>query len=511
MRKLLITCILCIYCSIYAIAQTSSFYCGNNKYMLAEKSNRFVTIGPKAECVNIKYAQAIDSVSDKNTTIRVYETNLENSLARSANNYAEQINGDNAIILPCYENLNGEELIPTDIVYLKLKNGSDIGVLHNILQKYNLEINDTISGMPLWYELRIVRFGGKTPNEITSTISQNEDVALCYPSFIGGGPEISYDAFSEYQWGLYNSDNKGIDISVSEAWNYSTGFNTKIAFVDCGVDIEHEDLASNVWGFFDAQNGWSQCMIYPINNEKDSTKMDFTHGTRCAGIATAIRNNGKDIVGVAPDAYLLSASINFFSSNVSKQICESINWACLRMGADIISCSWKLNYPDSAIVENIRQAIKYGRNGKGCVIVKSAGNNGRYITFPADSIKEIITVGNLMIDGMISEDSSIGDNLFVCAPGTNILSTIPNNKVAYGTGTSFAAPYVAGVASLILSVNPDLTFEQVRMIIARTAKKLDTYEFDIEKEYGSWNKYCGYGLVDAEAAVIKAIQMKYPR
>ena len=503
MRKLLVMCILCIYCSIYAIAQSSSFYCGNNKYLLTEKANRFVTISPKTECVNIKYAQAIDSVSDKNTTIRVYETNSKNSLVRSANDYAEQINGDNTIILPCYENQNGEELIPTDIVYLKLKNGSDINILNNILQKYDLEINDTISGMSLWYELRIVRFGGKTPNEITSVISQNENVALCYPSFIGGGPEISYDAYSEYQWGLYNSENKGIDISVSEAWNYSTGFDTKIAIVDCGVDIEHEDLAPNIWGFFDGEENRSLYRIHPWGNN------DISHGTQCAGIASAVRNNGKYITGVAPDASLLTASVNFDSKNVPTQLRNSIWWAWRSVNADVISCSWFLSYSDSLVLKELRNAIQYGRNGKGCVVVTSAGNNGKYITFPGDSIPEIITVGNLMKDGYISEDSSIGENLFVCAPGTHILSTSPFNKTVYGSGTSFAAPYVAGVASLILSINPDLTYEEVRSIIALTAKKLPNYNFNIKKKYGSWNTYCGYGLVDAESAVKMALKRKY--
>lgn len=509
-KKILAIIIFCVCCTLIATAQNSSFCIGESRYILKDKPNRFVTITPKSECLNIKQAQQTDSVIEANTVIRVYETKTEPYYVKAINDYTVLFDS-NSTILPCYENQNGEELIPTNIVYLKLKDSTDKSILNSILHKYNLEIIDTISGLPLWYELKIVKFDGKTPNEITIAISQNEDVALCYPSFIGGGPEISHDAYSAYQWGLYNSENKGIDISVSEAWNYSTGYNTKIAIVDCGVDVKHEDLASNIWGCFDAYNGWSQDMIYPINNETDSTKFDITHGTRCAGIAAAIRNNGKDIVGVAPDAYLLSASINFFSSDVSKQICESIDWAWLRMGADVISCSWKLDYPDSAIVESIRKAIKFGRNGKGCIIVKSAGNNGRYITFPADSIQEIITVGNLMIDGQISEDSSIGENLFVCAPGTNILSTIPGNKVAYGTGTSFAAPYVAGVAALILSINPDLTLEQVRMIIARTAKKLDNYEFNVQKKYGSWNKYCGYGLIDAEAAVKMALKIKYPR
>lgn len=92
--------------------------------------------------------------------------------------------------------------------------------------------------------------------------------------------------------------------------------------------------------------------------------------------------------------------------------------------------------------------------------------------------------------------------MFITAPGTNILSTIPNNATAYKSGTSMAAPHVAGVAALILERNPKLSATKVREIMGKTAQKIGSYPYDTTKTYGTWNERYGYGLVDAYNAVI---------
>ena len=120
----------------------------------------------------------------------------------------------------------------------------------------------------------------------------------------------------------------------------------------------------------------------------------------------------------------------------------------------------------------------------------------------------VITVGNIKPNGIICEDSSHGENMLVCAPGTDVLSTVPNNGLKVMSGTSMAAPHVAGVAALMLERNPDLTVWQVREIIARTARKLNTMTFTEEKDFGPWNEYYGYGLVNALDAVLMSIEYK---
>lgn len=105
-------------------------------------------------------------------------------------------------------------------------------------------------------------------------------------------------------------------------------------------------------------------------------------------------------------------------------------------------------------------------------------------------------------NGNISADSCYGDNLFVTAPGTGILSTLPGNNIGQMSGTSMACPHVAGVAALILERNPSLTAVQVREIMAKNTKKIGTMPYSINKTYGTWNFKYGYGLVDAYKSLI---------
>ena len=188
---------------------------------------------------------------------------------------------------------------------------------------------------------------------------------------------------------------------------------------------------------------------------------------------------------------------------------RGINWAW-KKGADIISCSWHCA-EQPQIVEAIDSAMTRGRNGKGCIIVKSAGNGGyNSITFPGSG--GVMAIANLRKFGDRRDSgetaSNYGQEMFLSAPGTEILSTIPGNLIDIFTGTSMAAPHVAGVAALMLERNPSLTVWQVREILARTAKKLDSMGLDINNTYGLWNEYFGYGLVDAYEAVLGAINFK---
>lgn len=150
----------------------------------------------------------------------------------------------------------------------------------------------------------------------------------------------------------------------------------------------------------------------------------------------------------------------------------------------------------------IDDAVTKGREGKGCVFVKSAGNSRGPISYPGNYSQDVLAVANMTIDGTLHYKSCYGDNMFVAAPGTDILSTIPGNKTKKLTGTSMACPHVAGLAALILERNPNLPAKRVREIIARTAKKVGNVLYDKNKEFGTWNERYGYGLIDAYNAVL---------
>lgn len=135
-------------------------------------------------------------------------------------------------------------------------------------------------------------------------------------------------------------------------------------------------------------------------------------------------------------------------------------------------------------------------------MVCAAGNDTSSVSFPANYRKEIIAVGNLTNDGTISHSSNYGEEVMVCAPGTHILSTMTNDSIGSKSGTSMACPHVAGIVALMLQINPNLSINKVREIIAKNTKKKPNMSLSKTKEFGTWNEKFGYGLVDAYKAVI---------
>ena len=186
---------------------------------------------------------------------------------------------------------------------------------------------------------------------------------------------------------------------------------------------------------------------------------------------------------------------------------DAINFAC-NNGAAVISNSWGSSVKYQVIDDAISNALRNGRSGKGCVVVFASGNDYQStVGYPANCNPEVIAVGAISSSGMRASFSNYGSALDVVAPGEDVITTTTNSGYSSAiSGTSFACPLVAGVAALVLSVNPDLTQKQVADIIESTAKKCGNYSYTTQSGHtnGTWNNQMGYGLVDAYAAVIKA-------
>lgn len=173
----------------------------------------------------------------------------------------------------------------------------------------------------------------------------------------------------------------------------------------------------------------------------------------------------------------------------------------------------------------IQSAMTNGRNGLGCVVTFSAGNyDSNTVGYPARSLPDIIVVGALSLSGKRKSSTTIdnegwwgsdyGTQLDIMAPGVLIYTTDRTGSVGYVSGdympnfngTSSACPHVAGVAALILSVNPNLTQKEVATIIEKTARKVGGYSYSTVsgRPNGTWHTEVGYGLIDAYAAVMEA-------
>ncbi|MFC1855996.1 S8 family serine peptidase [Thermodesulfobacteriota bacterium] len=259
------------------------------------------------------------------------------------------------------------------------------------------------------------------------------------------------------------------DIDAPEAWDITTGSSSiVVAVIDSGVDYNHQDLAANMWtnpgeipgnGIDDDLNGHIDD-IYGIDVfSNDSNPMDgFGHGTHCAGTIGAVGNNGIGVAGVAWNVQIMA--LKFMDSNGeggNDALAVECIYYAIAMGANILSNSWGTDLVSSGYPA-LEDAIETA-NEANILFVASAGNDdghnndGQYSVYPASFYNEnIISVAATDQDDYIAEFSNYGPySVDVGAPGVGIYSCLPGNSYAYLSGTSMAAPHVAGLAALVWS------------------------------------------------------------
>jgi len=325
-------------------------------------------------------------------------------------------------------------------------------------------------------------------------------------------------------------------INAMNAWNITTGNpNIKIAIFDDGVKNNHPALINNIEGGFTSPIllGWEGLPGgWAAGNEEN--------GTRVSGII-ASTNNTQANYGVARDSkitsvkarnnlhYLCIPCFDRYYTN-DQAVLDALKWA-MDNNMDIVNFSWSLDEIDdpqaSVSLGNLEDRLNdlstNGRNGKGIVIVSSSGNNKHTSVGAPASLDNIIAVGATTPEGYRANRSDWGSNygtkLDIVAPGENILTTCNYPGTCYYWNyqkTWAAAAHVAGVAALILSVNPNLTAKEVKDIIEKTAYKArsgdgtnNTYKYQITsgRPNGTWHQEMGYGLVNAHAAVVMALDM----
>lgn len=480
-----------------SIASTPYYYCQGEKIPLTEVSDRMSVAVASSTPMSLSSGYSVvREIKDNSFRILVCEDDSHNVSRSGAVSFKAKLKGVStaAMVSPCYKSENGDNIAITPYLNVKLKKAADYTLLEKAARENNLTIVSQDQFMPLWYILSVTTATNGTSLDIANKLYESGQFAEAIADFSSENDALcSYDPLVIQQWGLYNADYDDIDISICGAWSYATGRGIKIGILDQGVDVNHIDLAQNIYPLsFDTETGTSPAKLYD------------SHGTHCAGIAAAVRNNGIQVAGVAPDAKIVSISNSLRSSTNSRlKRADGFVWA-YKNGVDVISNSWGSTTQHAAINEAIADAFKYGREGKGCIIVFAAGNDGNRfpVAYPANCNDKIIAVGALDRDGTIAYFSQTGDKLDVVAPGVDVLSTIPNNDTISWPGTSMACPHVAGLAALILERNPRLTVTQVKDIIEKNTKKVGPNSYNETRKNGTWNRSHGYGLIDAEKALI---------
>ncbi|MBM3273656.1 MAG: S8 family serine peptidase [Candidatus Sericytochromatia bacterium] len=273
-------------------------------------------------------------------------------------------------------------------------------------------------------------------------------------------------------------------IKAAEAWKTTRGNRgTLIGMVDSGIDLTHPDLRAQIAGAYNV-----------VTRGSDVTD-SRGHGTHTSGIAAAAGGNGEGGSGVAPGCAILAVQISAQGKTATGKssdvlAAEGVTWAADN-GAKVISMSWGF-YRRSRILED---ALQYAID-KDVVLVASAGNYHiqnhpeRRPHLPSTH-PGVIEVAAVDADRKQAKFSNFGRTVTVAAPGVKVLSSIPGGYEAK-SGTSMAAPHVAGVAALIRSHFPELNQGEVKARLEASAADLGDPGYD---------EIFGHGLVDAAAAL----------
>ncbi|MGQ9577524.1 MAG: S8 family peptidase [Candidatus Aminicenantales bacterium] len=335
--------------------------------------------------------------------------------------------------------------------------------------------------------------------ETVALLAENPDVEFVEPNWVAQICVTPNDTLFKYQYALYNSGQEiGIpgsprgkqraDIHASEAWEETRGAkDVVIAIIDSGVDLLHPDIKDKL-----KSSGRDI-----VNNDFDATD-DLGHGTHVAGIAAAATDNNEGIAGVAWNCQVLPVKvIDKEGSGLYSWLAEAIIWATDNQAA-VINLSIGGDEPSDTLKEALRYAYQ-----KGVVIIAATGNDSGPVLYPAAYDDYCLAVAATDYNDTRPEWSNYGSEVDVAAPGVRIVSLVPrwyfgpdSLPYGYGTGTSMAAPHVAGLAALLKSHKPWLKAREIMDIIRYSSDDINA------TQYPGLDNYLGYGRVNMEKALV---------
>ncbi|MEO5572139.1 MAG: S8/S53 family peptidase [Bacteroidia bacterium] len=262
-------------------------------------------------------------------------------------------------------------------------------------------------------------------------------------------------------------------INAYNAWNINQGdTNVVIGIVDTGTDWDHPDLAGNLKlnyadpingvdddadGYIDNYRGWD--MADNDNNPMVDGGGNQEHGSHVSGCADAVTNNGIGVASPGFNCKFLPVKTSMASDPNAYLVkgYEGIVYAADH-GCSIINCSWGGGGGGGQFGQD---AITYATINEDALVVCAAGNDAAEESFYPADYKYVLSVAATTNTDAKAGFSNYGENVDVCAPGSNIYSTLWNNTYNYLSGTSMASPIAAGAAAIVKSQFPSYTAMQV--------------------------------------------------
>lgn len=538
-----------VFRDIGDVAKSSTvFYDGRRSVALTEVADMAVvrpTVGAKALMLPAKKMIEVGPESLRGSYNHGWSHSAGAYLISQLSSSAKGLAADPQIeaIFPVYK-VGATVWGLSDLISLRFLPNTPPFEIDRILHENHLEIvrGPEAIGLDGAYDLRLSGSTGDFALILSNSLAQNPAIDYSSPDWINLTVKhfVPNDPLYRNQWHLESASVRAAvadsDINVELAWDRTLGTGVTICVIDDGVDYDHEDLRI-VEDSFGNQIGFD-----PVDRDNDPRpEFDDSHGTSVSGVIAAVGNNGVGVVGVAPDAKVFG--VRFVGYPVtSGDIRDSFLFA-LSNNADLCNNSWGravfsdpcddsddiIPLPlDPIIRDGLEELIFSGRNGLGCVVTFAAGNDR--VDISVDELNghpEVISVAGSNNLAKRSWYSSYGTPIDVCAPtndynplfgGANCLEiwtggelgitttatsgtgprTNPDYTSEFG-GTSSACPTVTGVAALVLSVEPQFTYNQVKQRLTSTSVKIDQEGGGYDDN--GFSLFYGFGRVDAAAAV----------
>lgn len=325
---------------------------------------------------------------------------------------------------------------------------------------------------------------GQSVEELVRHYNGLDLVDFAEPNYRMQAAAVPNDQFYGVLWGLP-------DINAETAWDTRTDSSSIIVgVIDSGVEYDHPDLVDNMWtnsdeiagnGIDDDGNGYVDDFFgYDFDNEDPDPRDDNGHGTHVAGTIGARGNNSIGVTGVGWNASLMALKVIGTGSNAD--VARAIDYATDN-GAKITNNSYGYAGSNVGGSQTISNAVGRAKDA-GVLYVVAAGNSrstipasnmdGSFNSWPAELSKvhdNVITVAATDSDGSFASYSHWGtESVQIAAPGTQIGSTYTNGGYVYSSGTSMAAPHVAGAAALLWAERPELGYLDIKDAMLSTAR-----------------------------------------
>jgi len=501
--KSILTSLLLLIFVFNVIGQEKYYYSGGKKVLLTPDENSMIIFGE-----NSHEAENLVSITSENISKLEYDVMgkhiiLDSLTSTDKNQLTSFVQTNNLESSSAFATSNGEQIWLSPFIVTQLKPEYSITAIESILNQYDLKL--------IYQEYGILHIQCTHLDDIldlANEIYESEMVEWAHPDFLVMVEKSGW----EEQWYLHNTNHSFCggfdnDIDALEAWNVTLGCSDiTVAVIDDGVE-DHPALR-------DANGNSRVLQGFSVPSTSSSSingrphVRSTGHGQACAGIIAA--SHIPEIRGIAPNVNILPITVRY-GTTPSSEFAIAIRWAADN-GADVINCSWSIRSgPD-----NVQAAISYaqtqGRNDLGCIVVFASGNDGDDEVSPQAKVS--VAVGALNGDNRLAENSvdasldtwerysNRGPNQDLVAyagngpsergsfnSSMNIKTTGLNGGYRNFSGTSAAAPQVSGVAALILSINPNLTGQEVENILFSTADDLGTPGRDNDFGHGKVNAF----------------------